>query len=141
MLLLDTNVVSEAFHRNGNPLVRAWFEATHSDEIFISSITKAELLLGLATMPAGKRQIDLASVIWRFLTETLRTEVLSFGTLEAEHYAELSAHRRKIGRPISQSDAQIAAIVRARGFAVVTRNVGDFEHCGIKVINPWEPLR
>jgi toxin FitB len=137
MLLLDTNVVSEAFRTQRHPAVQAWFDTTSRDELYLSSITKAELLFGLAIMPAGKRKVELAGIIWRFLAEEMRTGVLEFGSVEAEHYAEIAASRRGSGRPISQSDAQIAAIARAGGFALVTRNVGDFEDCGIDIINPW----
>ncbi len=47
------------------------------------------------------------------------------------------ADRRAAGRPISQFDAQIAAIARAHQAAVATRNVADFSGCGIDVIDPW----
>ena len=82
--------------------------------------------------------MELASVIWRFLAQELRTAVLEFGSLEAEHYAEIASERRIAGRPISLSDAQIAAVARARGLSLATRNVRDFEGCGIEVVNPWD---
>lgn len=136
--LLDTNVVSEAFRPRMHPAVRSWFDRADRSGIFLSSITKAELLFGLAIMPSGQRKVQLAGVIWRFLAQEMRTEVLAFGSPEAEHYAEIAARRRAAGRPIIQSDAQIAAIARARKLSVVTRNVRDFEDCGVDIVNPWE---
>ncbi len=64
-------------------------------------------------------------------------QILTFDRIAANYYSEIAAHRRKIGRPISQFDAQIAAICRARGAAIATRNVSDFEDCTIEIINPW----
>jgi toxin FitB len=138
MHLLDTNVVSEAFRPRMHPAVKSWFDRTDRNGLFLSSITKAELLYGLAIMPSGRRKVQLAGVIWRFLAQEMRTEVLAFGSQEAEHYAEIAAQRRVSGRPIIQSDAQIAAIARVRKFSVVTRKVRDFEGCGIDIVNPWE---
>ncbi len=139
MFLLDTNVVSEAMRPAPNAVVEAWFARIERSSLFLSSISKAELLHGLALMPVGKRKIEVAAVIWRFLAEELRTDILAFGTAEAEHYAEILALRRGRGRPMSQSDAQIAAIARSRGLALATRNVRDFEDCGVEIVNPWEP--
>lgn len=138
MILLDTNVVSETLRPLRSRNVSDWFASTRREELFVSSVTKAELLLGLAIMPAGRRKMELATVIWRFLAQELRTEVLEFGSREAEHYAEIASERRTAGRPIGQSDAQIAAIARARGLSIATRNVRDFEGCGIVVVNPWD---
>ena len=57
------------------------------------------------------------------------------------HFAEIAADRRNAGRPIAQADAQIAAIAHSRGAALATRNVADFEGCGVEVINPWTKSR
>ena len=137
MLLLDTNVVSGAFRPTREPVVERWFNSVDRNSLYVSAITKAELLYGLAIMPAGRRKLDLAEVIWRFLVQEMRTEILQFGSVEAEYFAEIATIRRDKGRPISQSDAQIAAIARARGFTVATRNVRDFEECGVEIVNPW----
>ena len=59
--------------------------------------------------------------------------VLAFDGAAAYDYAIIASHRRQAGKPISQFDAQIAAIARSRGAVVATRNVSDFEDCGIDV--------
>lgn len=138
MLVLDTNVVSESFRPRSDPRVADWFLTVARDTLFLTSVTKAELLFGLAVMPPGSRKAALGTVIWRFLVDELSTEILSFDTRASEHYADIASRRRASGRPISQSDAQIAAIARASGFALVTRNVRDFEDTGVAVVNPWE---
>jgi predicted nucleic acid-binding protein len=63
--------------------------------------------------------------------------ILPFDSDAAREFSKIVAARRGLGRPISQPDAQIAAIARSRGAAVATRNTEDFEDCGIRVLNPW----
>ena len=138
MFLLDTNVISEMFRPARHAGVQQWFATHPKDRLFVSSISKAELLFGLAVMQTGRRKLALADVMWNFFSRELRTDILSFGSKEAEFFAEIAANRRSIGRPISEFDAQIAAIARSHQFAVITRNVSDFEHCCIDVINPWD---
>lgn len=138
MFLLDTNVISEALKPKPEDGVERWFAPVVRQHVFVSSISKAEMLFGLAIMPPGKRKLALADVIWKFFSNELKTEVLAFGSRESEIYAEIASHQRAIGRAMNQSDAQIAAIARLRDFAIVTRNVGDFAHCGVEIVNPWE---
>jgi toxin FitB len=64
--------------------------------------------------------------------------VIPFDADAAEHYAEVVIGRRRIGRPIAIADAQIAAIALASNAAVATRDVADFEGCGVAIVNPWE---
>lgn len=140
MFILDTNVISETFRSHPDLNVAAWMGALATAKAYVTAQSKAELLVGLASMPAGKRRAALGGVIDSFFSKSLRTPILAFGSVEAEAYAETVAGRRQIGRPISAFDAQIAAIARIRNFAVVTRNVRDFEDCGIEIINPWDPV-
>jgi len=139
MILLDTNVVSETFKPMPEPRVGKWMAAVPVGQFFVSSITTAELLYGLAIMPNGKRKQALGLILQRFLTERIVNPIQSFDERDAAAYASISAHRRRIGRRLRELDAQIAAIALTRGFAVATRNTRDFEDCGIEIINPWEP--
>ncbi|MBZ9853816.1 type II toxin-antitoxin system VapC family toxin [Mesorhizobium sp. CA13] len=138
MFVLDTNVVSETFKPLPDAGVAAWMDSPSAIRSYITAMTKAELLLGLAYMPDGKRKAALGSVIGAFFTTWLKTPVLAFGDREAEAYAEIVSRRRFLGRPIREFDAQIASVARSRGFAVVTRNVADFADCGVNIVNPWE---
>ena len=69
--------------------------------------------------------------------EDFGERVLPFDGAAARAFAEIVASRRQAGRPISQLDAQIAAIARSRNATVATRNTVDFEGCGVAVDNPW----
>ncbi len=138
MIILDTNVISEAFRPRPDQHVGDWFSRQPKKQIFTTAINKAELLSGLAMMPDGSRKQALAEVIAVFFAERLETSVLPFDEPASLQYARIFAQRRKSGRPIAEMDCQIAAIALTGGYAVATRNDIDFEHCGIEVINPWE---
>lgn len=104
--------------------------------MFISAITEAELRYGVALLPTGKRRSTLAAVIEEMLGENFTGRILPFDSAAAVAFAEIAATRRQTGRPIAQADAQIAAIAWSRGAALATRNVPDFNGCGIDVVNP-----
>jgi len=137
MILLDTNVISETFKPTPATNVATWLSSTPIERLFVSSITKAELLYAVALLPDGKRKQALSEVIQKFLEDRIVNPIESFDQDDAVAYARISAHRQKIGHKIRELDAQIAAIAMTRGLAVATRNVWDFEDCGVTVINPW----
>jgi predicted nucleic acid-binding protein len=80
----------------------------------------------------------MAAAVERFLARGIGDRVLPFDRAAAAHYAAFMAARRRAGRPVAMADAQIAAIARARGAAVLaTRNTADFEGCGVPLLDPW----
>ena len=91
----------------------------------------------MALVPEGKRREGLALAARTAFETYFRGRILPFDSEAAETFAVLAAGRRQAGRPISQADAQIAAIARSRDAVLATRNVLDFEGCGVQVINPW----
>jgi len=135
MIVLDTNVLSELTRERASPKVLSWHR--DQDDLFTTAITQAEMLYGLELMPSGRRKREALASINQIFNEIFAGRILAFDSIAAVMYADLAASRKKIGRPIKQSDAQIAAIARSREAAVATRNVADFEHCGIQVIDPW----
>ncbi len=137
MILLDTNILSELMRPAPGKGVEQWLADQPDASVFISAITEAELRYGVALLPAGKRRTTLAAVIEDMLGEDFTGRILPFDSAAAVAFAEIAATRRQAGRPIAQADAQIAAIARSRGAALATRNVPDFEGCGIDVVNPW----
>ena len=137
MIILDTNVLSELIKPAPDPNVVQWISQKHAASLFTSTITQAEILYGAALMPDSNRKDLLLKAASRLFDELFAGRVLSFDAEAAFSYAWIASNRRSAGRPISQFDAQIAAITRSREGRLATRNVSDFEGCGIVVINPW----
>lgn len=138
MILLDTNVISELMRAEPAQIVLGWFGQHDSADLFISAVTEAELRTGVAILPDGQRRDRLQLAIDAMIDQDFQSRVLPFDSLAARAYAEIAAQRRAAGRPIAEADCQIAAIARANAAMVATRNVRDFDKCGVAVINPWE---
>lgn len=138
MIVLDTNVLSEVFKPAPSPVVLRWLAAREPATVFLTAITHAELLCGVEALPSGKRRIRLAEIIGKVLAEEFSGRILPFDEDAARVYPKIVAGREGLGRPISQFDAMIASIARSRHAALATRNTGDFEHCGIRIFNPWD---
>jgi len=137
VILLDTNILSELMRPVPEPAVETWVGAQPAAGLFISAITEAELRYGLALLPDGQRRRRLLAQAEAMLAEDFAGRILPFDSAAAAAYAPIAAGRRLAGRPISQADAQIAAIAASRGAAIATRNVVDFDGCGIAVLDPW----
>ena len=137
MILLDTNVVSELMRTVPAQPVLDWFAKHDAADLFISAVTEAELRTGVAILPEGQRRDRLQVAIDAMIDLDFQARVLSFDSPAAKAYAEIAAQRRTSGRPIAEADCQIAAIARATDAPIATRNVKDFDGCGVRVINPW----
>jgi len=138
MIILDTNVLSELMRPTPAVEVSEWVAKKLSTELFTTSITEAEILLGIELLPQGKRRQGLLRAAEDTFNEDLGGRVLGFESEAARPFAQIAAHRRSLGTPINHADAQIAAIARLRGAQVATRNVADFSDCGIDLVNPWD---
>jgi hypothetical protein len=138
VLILDTNVISEILRPEPNERVVTWFESQPRHQIFTTAVTQAEILYGIAILPKGSRRQKLLQVAHLIFEEDLEGHVLPFNCDAADEYADIGAARKSSGSPISQLDAMIAAIARLHGSKLATRNVSDFDDCGIDLINPWE---
>ena len=137
MILLDTNVISELMRSEPAQIVLDWFGDHDAGDLFISAVTEAELRTGVAILPDGQRRDRLQAAIDAMIDQDFQSRVLPFDSLAAKAYAEIAAQRRAAGRPIAEADCQIAAIARATDAPIATRNVKDFDGCGVRVINPW----
>jgi toxin FitB len=137
MIVLDTNVLSELMTSNGSPTVYEWVSKQAQMSLFTTTITEAEILYGIALLPMGKHRDNLTEAAHQMFAEDFEARVLPFDSAAAKVFAQIAAERRQIGRPISQLDAQIAAICHSRNAQLATRNVMDFQDCGLSVLNPW----
>lgn len=138
MILLDTNVVSEALRREPHAKVIAWIDAQPLETVFLSVVTMAELRAGVAMLPAGRKRTRLHEALEKQVLPLFVGRVLPFDAECTVAYARLLAKTRAAGRTIATADGYIAAIAASHGFAVATRDTGPFIAAGVAVINPWE---
>jgi predicted nucleic acid-binding protein len=103
----------------------------------LDDITQAEILHGVMLLPRGRRRSALEEVAMAMFAEDFGGRILGFSTDAAPLYARIASTRRRIGRPISSFDAQIAAIARSFGAVLATRNQADFDGCGVTLVDPW----
>lgn len=137
MIVLDTDVLSELMKPAPAEKVVDWTAAQPATSLYTTSITQVEILHGIMLMPSGRRRSAIEAAAEAMFREDFGGRILSFGSDAAYAYARITAERRRAGRPISQFDAQIAAIARSAGAAIATRNVTNYDACGVRVINPW----
>jgi toxin FitB len=136
VIVLDTNVVSELMRPQPNVAVATWVANQPKQNLLTTSITQAEVLYGIARLPAGRRRDALAGEAQRMFRDDF-DRILAFDTDATLHYANILSGRHRAGKPMAVLDAQIAAIALAAGASVATRDTNGFEGCGVALINPW----
>lgn len=142
MIILDTNVLSELMRPDPEQAVIAWMDRQDPAELFLTAITVAEILYGIARLPEGKRKSGLRELGAAVLQEDFAGRIISFDETAAARYAEVVCERQLSGRPINMADAQIAAICRTlSGVTLATRNSAAFEGIGLDLANPWTEHR
>jgi predicted nucleic acid-binding protein len=136
MIVVDTNVISEAMSPTPDAKVSAWLMQPAS-QFFTTSVSLAEILYGIELLPAGKRRTGLLTAAETMFARLFAGRILTFDDQSARAFAPIAADRRSRGRPITLFDAQIAAIARANGAALATRNPADFDGGGLRLIDLW----
>ena len=138
MILLDTNVVSEAMRPKPDRNVLEWLDAQAAETLFLSAVSLAELLLGIQSLPTGKRRRALAAALAEQVVALFAGRIVPFDLPAAQSYSEIVRRARRSGHAIAVADAQIAAIAASRHFSVATRDEAPFRAAGVEVLNPWE---
>jgi toxin FitB len=138
MIVVDTNVASELMRPAPSGTVRDWIRSQTARNLCTTAITVAEIGYGIERQPNGHRKDDLRAAVAEIFG-IFEEQILPFDVAAAEQYGLVVSHRDALGLPIEGFDAQIAAICRARGAALATRNLADFHETGVEVINPWQP--
>ncbi len=137
MIVLDTNVLSEAMRPVPDPGVLGWLNSQSPETLYLSSVTLAELLFGIGALPDGVRKGRLAQAL-DGLVALFAGRVLAFDQDAARRYADMAVAARQAGRPPPTADGYIAATAAAHSFAVATRNTRDFQGTGVELIDPWQ---
>lgn len=136
MIVLDTDVVSELMRPAPAASVVTWLRGQPGHELFTTAITVAEIRFGIARLPDGGRHAGLDQAAGEVFA-AFPDQVLAFDLAAADAYADIVAHRERLGAPIDGFDAQIAAICRTHAASLATRNTKDFADTGIRVVDPW----
>lgn len=140
MILLDTNVISEAMKPAPDPAVRHWLDEQAAETLHLSSVTIAELTFGIGALPRGHRKDRLTAALDGVLA-IFGDRILPFDTQAARRYGDLAVKARAAGRGFPTPDGYIAAIAAAHDFAVASRDSSAFKAAGLPVIDPWTAAR
>ena len=128
---------SELVRPKPEPKVQTWVAAQTLDALFISAVSFGELRKGMILRSPGKRRTELEVWIETDLSILFSGRTLSLTRSIAERWGSLDAEQQLAGRRVNMADGMIAATVLEHGLTLVTRNVKDFEHLGIR---PSQPL-
>ena len=137
MILVDTNVVSEPMKAQGDLRVAAWLDRQSAETLFIATISMAEILFGVAALPAGRRRVRLAEAFEIEVQRLFAGRIMSFDLAAARAYASIMSGARARGLAVSVPDGQIAAIAAANRLSVATRDEAPFRAAGLMTVNPW----
>lgn len=138
MIILDTNVISEAMKPTPDESVRAWLNVQVAKALYVTSISLAELYFGVARLPEGKRKADTQTVLEFTLSKLFDTRTLVFDQTAAQRYAQIASQTQRQGLALSFADGQIAAIAASHEYIVATRDMNPFRAAGVDVLNPWQ---
>lgn len=138
MIILDTNIISEVMRATPEPAVVRWLDKQPVRQLATTTINLAEIKRGLARLPVGQRRRGFETRFDGFATHSFAGRILEFDEAAANAYGDLVVARERAGRPMEGFDGLIAAIAKSRRMPLATRNVRDFDGCGIDVICPWD---
>lgn len=138
MIILDTNVISEMMKSSPSPVVATWLDGQNITQLFITTVTIAEIAYGLHALPEGNRRKSLEEAFNQAILEGFMHRILPFDEEAAHCYGKLMGQRKALGKPMSILDGQIASIANVQGATIATRNIRDFGDCGLQLLNPFE---
>ena len=138
MIILDTNIISELMKVSPDNKVIRWVDDQEITQLFITAITIAEIEYGLNALPAGTRKSMLEVAFNKSIKQAFKYRIHSFDENSAKFYGAIMGKKKALGKPMSILDGQLAGVVRAQGAMLATRNIRDFAHCDIELINPFD---
>jgi predicted nucleic acid-binding protein len=135
LILVDTNVLSETSRLRPDPNVARWL-ARHRQRLWMPTIALAELRYGVEKLPVSRQREELDQWLAK-LTTDFAARMAPFDRKAAESHGRLRGRLKLIGKPMDAPDSYIAAIARSLRAPVATRNLADFGHAEIELIDPW----
>ena len=138
MIILDTNVIAELMREVPDTKVASWIQGIDAQNLALTVIAIAEILRGIERLPKGKRRQRLEQSFKEFIQKGFNGRIFPFDEAAAYLYGGLAAFREKSGFSVDPVDLMIASIAKNLHASIATRNIKDFEGCGINLIDPWE---
>jgi len=135
--LLDTNVLSELRRSRCAAVVREWVDAREFDQLYVSSVTFAEIRFGIGRLEDANRRHALNQWLETELRPWFGERVIEIDESVVLRWRELVELGCKRGRTYSQPDLFLAAAAGVHGLCLATRNISDFEDTGVALANPW----
>jgi len=117
--------------------VLRWLRELDEDRVFISVVSIAEIRRGVALLPSDRRRDRLAEWLSRELPERFASRVLKIDFAIAERWGDLMAESKRAGMALEPMDAFLAATALTHDLTLATRNIRDFQACGVRLFNPW----
>jgi toxin FitB len=137
--LLDTNCISEVVRVTPDPRVMDWFQAVEESLLFLSVLTLGEMRKGVAALPQSRRRSRLETWLEAELQARFSGRILPIDSGVADRWGLLAAEARRKGRSLSVVDGLLAATALHHNLTVASRNVEDFQHTAVPVMDPWKP--
>ena len=136
--LLDTNVLSELRRPKPERKVVAFVVAQPLEELFVSSVTFAEIRFGIEIVASPARRAELNDWLMHKVRPMFEHRVLVVSEDIMFKWRLMVEEGRKAGHTFSQPDLIIAATALHHGLTVVTRDTDEYERARVPVLNPWE---
>lgn len=132
--LIDTNVLSELRRREPDVKVVQWFSERPAGTLYLSVLTLGELRKGIDALPQSQRKLALLDWLETELPMFFAGRILAVDLVVADRWGRLQA---QAGRPLPAIDSLLAATALTHGLTLITRNLRDFQHADLQVLDPW----
>ncbi len=136
MIVLDTNIISELMKASPSKTVIEWIDKQEVTQLFVTTITIAEISYGIHALPKGKKRQLIEAAFHYAIHDAFNHRLLEFTEDAAHVYGKIMGERKQLGQPLSILDGQIAAIALVEKAFLATQNVRDFANCGLRLLNP-----
>ncbi len=136
--LLDTCVISELVRSEPNSGLLRWFSDQDEDRLYLSVLTMGELEKGVEKLAPSRRKTSLGKWVREDLARRFGDRLLPIDLSVTQRWGAIAGASERKGRPLPVMDSLIAATAMAHGLTVVSRNVSDFDRCGVQCVNPWQ---
>lgn len=135
--LLDTNVISDVMRPVPNEGLIAWFAGVAEVQLYLSTMTIAEISQGIHLLPQGKRRERLEAWSRVDIRDRYQERILAIDSAVALACGELAGIARRRGQVLGIADGFIAATALVHGLTLVSRNIRDFTGLEVELVNPF----